>query len=436
MESSQSQNRRVTYRLYPNQAQEAEMLKIRALHQQLYNAALEQRITAYRRCGVSLNFAQQCKDLTDLRQAMPEYEALNAQSCQVTARLSPSVQLLTSLTAAVLKRLEHAFQHFFRRVKENAEKVGFPRFKPLQRYSGWGFKTHGDGWRLFPQKKHGFLKLSGVGYIQIRGQARTLGIPKTLDILYKGGKWYASVVLACEPERNPKEHEPPLVKGAVGLDWGVESFATLAHDSGDYSRIENERHLRLELQKLAQLQRTMSHKKLGSRNWHKAKKKVAALHSKIARKRHEFLHQSSALVVKANGLIAVEKLNTKGMTAKGGQRKKGLNREILSTAPGAFHTMLKYKAAEAGTRYIEVPTRKVKPSQTCSGCGNQAKKPLSERQHTCPCGLTLSRDQNAARVILNWALESFKGRESALCGEKYFSAKHETPSIPFRVGGM
>jgi len=432
--SSQSQNRRVTYRLYPNQAQEAEMLKIRTLHQQLYNAALEQRIVAYRKSGVSLHFAQQCKDLTDLRQAMPEYDALNAQSCQVT-----------------LKRLEHAFQHFFRRVKENAEKVGFPRFKPLQRYSGWGYKTHGDGWRLFPQKKHGLLKLSGVGYIRMRGQARTPGTPKTLDILYKRGKWYASVVLVCEPERKPKEHEPPLVKGAVGLDWGVESFATLAHDSGDYSRIENERHLRLELQKLAQLQREMSHKKRGSRNWYKAKKKVAALHSKIARKRHEFLHQSSAWVVKANGLIAVEKLNTKGMTANGGQRKKGLNREILSTAPGAFHLMLKYKAEEAGTRYIEVPTRKerqplhevltdgdsiAKPSQTCCGCGNQAKKPLSERHHVCSCGLTLSRDQNAARVILNWALESTKGRESALCGEKSFSEKHETPSIPIWVGGM
>lgn len=166
MEFCQNLNRRVTYRLYPNQAQEAEMLKIRALHQQIYNAALEQRITAYRRCGVSLNFAQQCKELTDLRQAMPEYDALNAQSCQVT-----------------LKRLEHAFQHFFRRVKENAEKVGFPRFKPLQRYSGWGFKTHGDGWRLFPQeKKHGLLKLSGVGYIRMRGQARTPGTPKTLDM--------------------------------------------------------------------------------------------------------------------------------------------------------------------------------------------------------------------------------------------------------------
>ena len=89
-----------------------------------------------------------------------------------------------------------------------------------------------------------------------------------------------------------------------------------------------------------------------------------------------------------------------------------------------------------GTRYIEVPTRKVKPSQTCSGCGRQAKKALSERQHTCSCGLTLSRDQNAARVLLNWALESIKGRESALCGEKSFSAKHETPSIPIWVGGM
>ena len=163
MESSQSQNRRVTYRLYPNQVQEAEMLKIRALHQQLYNAALEQRITAFRRCGVSLNFAQQCKDLTDLRQAMPEYDALNAQSCQVTARLSPSVQLLTSLTAAVLKRLDHAFQHFFRRVKENAEKVGFPRFKPLQRYSGWGSGSRRRVYELYGWRQHRLKPMEMAG---------------------------------------------------------------------------------------------------------------------------------------------------------------------------------------------------------------------------------------------------------------------------------
>ncbi|MHB8195896.1 MAG: zinc ribbon domain-containing protein, partial [Vulcanimicrobiaceae bacterium] len=56
----------------------------------------------------------------------------------------------------------------------------------------------------------------------------------------------------------------------------------------------------------------------------------------------------------------------------------------------------------------------VKPSQTCSACGRQRKKALSERQHVCVCGLVLSRDQNAARVNLLWALAR-TGREPAGC---------------------
>ena len=89
------------------------------------------------------------------------------------------------------------------------------------------------------------------------------------------------------------------------------------------------------------------------------------------------------------------------------------------------------QAYEAGTRYLEVPTRKLKPSQTCSGCGERQKKALHQRTHECPCGTRLSRDENAARVILNWALDSIKGRGSALCGEIALavSAKHETPAI-------
>ncbi len=401
--------RRVNYRLYPKPEQTKALLEMLRKHQLLYNAALEQRITAYHKQGVSLNYYQQAKELTELRAELPEFRELNAQSSQNT-----------------LKRMDRAFQHFYRRCKAGVEKAGFPRFKAFARYSGWGYNTHGDGWRLSTTEKCCYLKLSGVGHIRMRGKARTPGPPKTLDIVYKQGKWYASVVFECEPERKQN-----AITRAIGLDWGVETFATLAHDNDEYTAIENERHMLLELDRLKQLQRDCSRKKRGSRNWSKAKQKIAALHAKIARKRHEFLHQTSARIVKENSLIAVEKLSIKGMTANGGKWKKGLNREVLSTAPGAFHGMLKYKAEEAGTRYIEVPTRKVKPSQTCSGCGKQQKKALQQRIHECPCGIRLSRDENAARVILNWALDNIKGRGSALCGEIALavSAKHETPAI-------
>lgn len=398
---------------------------MRRLHQQLYNAALEERIQAYRKQGRSLSFSQQCKSLTQLRAELPEYDTLNAQSSQVT-----------------LKRVEDTYAGFFRRLKDpNCKNAGFPRFKSIRRYSGWGsgscwrtcepyswrqqrYKKHGDGWRLFANEKHGYLRLSGVGMLKLRGKARTLGTPKTMEILYKQGKWYASVVMDCEPVRESGTR-------AIGIDWGVETFATLAQDDGSFEAISNERHLQSHLPALARLQRDLARKKRGSRNWRKLKQQLAAQHARIARQRQEFLHQTTARIVKNHALIAVEKLNVKAMTAAGGSHKAGLNREILSTSPGKFHVLLKTKAEEAGLHWVEIAPRKVKPSQTCSGCGHQEKKPLSQRWHHCQhCGLSLSRDENAARVILNWALtKTATGREPAPCGAESSAMKHETPGI-------
>ncbi|PKL75331.1 MAG: hypothetical protein CVV27_15895, partial [Candidatus Melainabacteria bacterium HGW-Melainabacteria-1] len=84
-----------------------------------------------------------------------------------------------------------------------------------------------------------------------------------------------------------------------------------------------------------------------------------------------------------------------------------------------------------GLHWVEIAPRKVKPSQTCSGCGHREKKPLSQRWHHCQhCGLSLSRDENAARVILNWALtKTATGREPAPCGAEHSAMKHETHGI-------
>src|SRR5262245_47999158 len=95
------QRRKITYRLYLSKKETVKMHEVCKLHQNLSNAALQQRIEAYQRQGISLSFADQCRELTLLRAECPEYEQLNAQSCQVT-----------------LKRVDLAFQNFFRRVKK------------------------------------------------------------------------------------------------------------------------------------------------------------------------------------------------------------------------------------------------------------------------------------------------------------------------------
>ena len=79
-----------------------------------------------------------------------------------------------------------------------------------------------------------------------------------------------------------------------------------------------------------------------------------------------------------------------------------------------------------------MPTRQVKQSQTCHRCGLQRKKPLSESRHVCACGANCSRDENAARVMLNWALENATGQELAEVGSGgcFAVMSHETHAVP------
>jgi len=393
--------RKVAYRLYPSRSQEAALLDMLGLHQRLYNAALEQRIAAWRLRGKSLSAYDQMRDLTDLRTADQGYADLNAQSAQVT-----------------LQRLHLAFAAFYRRCKRG-DTPGFPRFRSFERFSGWGYKTHGDGFRFTPGdgNRHGRLRLSGIGAIPVRGRARTPGEVKTCEVQHKAGRWSASLTISCQPQRGGGHT-------AVGLDWGVETFATLAHENGTYSSIENPRFFARTKSALEEAQQNLARKAKRSKNRTKARKLVSAIHRKTTAKRHDFLHQQSAKIVASANLIVTESLSIKDMvrSARGTvespgrnvAQKAGLNREILATAPRAFLDMLRYKAAEAGVEFIEVPSRKVKPSQTCSGCGAQRKKPLSQRHHLCACGVVLSRDQNAARINLLWAL-AHTGREPTGC---------------------
>jgi putative transposase len=164
-----------------------------------------------------------------------------------------------------------------------------------------------------------------------------------------------------------------------------------------------------------------------SRRYKKTARAAGKIQSKVARQRQNWHHQVAVEIVSCNSLIATEKLNLKGMTRKSkGKRKRqksGLNRSILDVGIGNLKSLIKEKVTEAGGFYIEVPTQKIKPSQTCPNCGHQRKKMLSERVHNCDkCGYSCDRDVAAAQVMLNYArgLEQAsldaESSSSTLCG--------------------
>ena len=107
---------RKTYqeRLRPTPAQERALDEVLWRCRELYNIALEQRITAYQRRHVSLSRFEQEAELKDLRAAFPEDEAIHRHVLQ-----------------DVLARLEKTYQAFFRRVQRGENGVR-RRASPLQ----------------------------------------------------------------------------------------------------------------------------------------------------------------------------------------------------------------------------------------------------------------------------------------------------------------
>ena len=224
-----------------------------------------------------------------------------------------------------------------------------------------------------------------------------------------------SVVVECDPCREGGERE-------AGLDWGIETLATVAYAPGEYDQFDNDRPLAAEQDALKVEQRALSSALRGKRSKRAAKMKraMAVRHRRIANRRKDRNHQITARLVRDHKLIVTEALTVTNMTAsaKGTvetpgtnvKAKAGLNRAILDATPGSFLNMLASKAEEAGCELIILNTRKKRPSQTCPSCGVVRKKALAERRHQCGCGLIATRDQAAALAMLVAGLR-LSGRE-------------------------
>src|SRR6266699_849865 len=117
------------YRLYPTRPQTEALMVQLSEACRLYNAALQERIEAYRTHHKSINYCDQAAQLTEIRKAGD----LGLPNCHCAQD--------------VLRRLEKAFKASFQRIKRG-QKPGFPRFKSSRRYDSITFPSHGDGNKL------------------------------------------------------------------------------------------------------------------------------------------------------------------------------------------------------------------------------------------------------------------------------------------------
>ena len=349
------------YRLYPGKTQTVILEEHLEICRFAYNRLLDYCKQQYKEkrktpSQFDLNYL-----LITLKRLRPEFSRIHSQVLQ-----------------NISKRIKDGYTNFYARRRAGL-KAGLPRFK---KYGGYKSITYPQsGFKV----EEGRLHLSKIGDIRIRLHRPIVGEVKTLTVKrMPSGKWYACFSCTVEVQPGEKPFED------VGMDVGLNSYAVLS----DGTRIENPRLYRASEKRLAHLQRGLSKKERGGRNWVKARTRVARLHERIVNRRTDFLHKVSRRIANTYETVYVEDLKIGNMV-----RNRHLAKSISDAGWGRFVGMIAYKAESAGGRVIQVNPRN--STQNCSRCRERVKKSLSDRIHECPhCGLKMDRDLNAALNIL------------------------------------
>ena len=217
------------------------------------------------------------------------------------------------------------------------------------------------------------------------------------------GRWYISFAVDV-----PDPDQMPATGAVAGVDLGIKDFAV----TSDGVKVPNPRHLERKTKNLARYQRRMARCQKGSANRAKAKAKVARAHRKVRAARADFLHRTSAKMVRDHDVIVIEDLAVKNMV-----RNRKLAKAISDSGWGEFRRQLEYKSAQAGRHLIKID-RWYPSSKTCSACGHLlAELSLSTRHWQCPsCGTRHDRDINAAKNILAAGLAVAQDSLGDACG--------------------
>ncbi|MER6947138.1 transposase [Nonomuraea sp. NPDC000554] len=376
----------------------------------VWNKTLAWRRHRYRADGATTSYAQSDRYLTELKRD-PEFGFLFEVSC-----------------VPLQQTLRHQYTPF---VNFFAGRARHPRFKSRHGKQSATYTRSAFRWkdgRLFLAKMDAPLAFvwSWPEVDPATLNPTTVTISRDPD-----GRWHASLAVETAVETADttavetadttavetadetagEGGQVPAAGSAVGVDLGVKDFAVLSTGQ----RIANPRHLERKAKNLARYQRRMARKQRGSNNRNKAKAKVARAHTKVRDARADFLHKTSARLVREHDLIVIEDLAVQNMV-----RNRRLARVISDCGWGEFRRQLQYKAARHG-RHLIVIDRWYPSSKTCSTCGHLlAELPLNTRTWHCPsCGTRHDRDINAAKNILA------AGQAVSACGA---DVRHSGPS--------
>ena len=312
-----------------------------------------------------------------------------------------------------LRDQDRAIREFFKNGKD------FPHFKS---------RDHGDSFRL-PQPKtqdideaNARVFVPKLGFVRYRKSRDTAeGLVRQVTIKRDGTKWFV-VITKLITNYQPLE----TLAGECGIDLGVAQTVTTS--DGTVYQIDTDRIKAIEKQ-IAQKQRALSHnyearcqltkcglaqafdKSKPSRKRRRLKAQIQKLYQKLRNIRKDFCQQTANAIARTVGMVYVEDLKVRNMTAsaKGtveapGRRvkqKSGLNKAMLRFSPHQLVSSLEWALLKHGG-YVT----KVNPaytSQTCPSCGycEKENRPTQAEFKCRQCGYANNADVVGAINVLN-----------------------------------
>ena len=370
-------NRAIKYRIYPTTEQKIMFAKTFGCCRKVYNLMLTDKVEGYKATGKfpTVTPAKYKKDYPYLK----EVDSLALANKQLD--------------------LQAAFHNAFSKTRK--KKNGFPKFKS-KKHSRKSYTTNNQKGTVAIIDNR-YIKLPKVGKIKavIHRIPDSGWIIKSATVFQESdGKFYTSVLFEFELVENDYIADKT---NAIGLDYASDGL--YVDNNGIVG--SNHKYYRESHGKLAKEQRKLSRKagskknKKKSNNYLKQLRKVNKVHRHIANQRMDHLHKISTKIANQYDVVCVETLNMRSMANHG----FGNGKATLDNGYGMFLSMLEYKLSDRNKYLVKVDKR-FPSSQRCHCCGkiHPEMKSLQTRTIKCDCGLTMSRDQNAAINILHEGL--------------------------------